>query len=687
VTTLYLDLETYCDVPITHGTHKYAERAEILLFAYALNNQSVQVWDCTADPTMPPALDKALRDPKVVLCAHNSAFDRTVLRHVLPHVDLHTPHWRDTMVRALAHSLPGSLGQLCEIFRIPTDKAKDKDGRQLVLKFCKPQGVTSKIRRATRETHPEEWARFVEYARLDVEAMRALDAKLPSYNDSAAERALWQLDQVINDRGVAVDLDLARAAIETVEREQKALAKRTQILTGDAVQAATQRDAMLAHILQEHGVALPDMQKSTLERRINDPDLPEPVRELICVRLAASATSTAKYKALVNATSSDGRLRGALQFCGASRTGRWAGRIFQPQNIARGTVHGEDLSQGIEDIKAGCADLIHDNVMALASSAVRGCLVAPPGKKLVVADLANIEGRVLAWLAREEWKLKAFAEFDRGKGEDLYKLAYAKAFAVSPDSIDKDQRQIGKVMELMLGYEGGVGAFLTGAATYDIDLDAMADAALPSIPADVREEARGMYEWRVGKGIGVFKLKPRTFIACESLKIMWRRAHPATVGFWGNLDMVVRGAVANSDKKFHYSALSVHRDKAWLLIKLPSGRYLCYPSPRIEDGKITYMGVNPYSRKWERIPTYGGKLVENVTQAVARDVLAYAMHSIEMAGYKIVLSVHDELITETYDTDKYSAGELAELMTTGAAWTKGLPLAAAGFETRRYYKG
>jgi len=687
MTTLWIDLETFCDVPITHGVHKYAERAEILLFAYALDAAPVQVWDCTAQPDMPVDLDTALRDESVTLVCHNVAFDRTILRHVLPHFYLPVPRWRDTMVRALAHSLPGSLGQLCEIFRIPTDKAKDKEGRQLVLKFCKPQGATSKIARSTRETHPAEWARFVEYARLDVEAMRALDAKLPRYNDSAAERALWQLDQVINDRGVAVDLDLARAAIAAVEREQKALAKRTQELTGDAVQAATQRDAMLAHILETYGVKLPDMQQSTLQRRIDDPDLPAPLRELLAVRLAASTTSVAKYKTLVNATSSDGRLRGTLQFCGASRTGRWAGRLVQLQNLARPTLPQDEIDQGVEDIKLGCADLLHENVMQLSSSAVRGCIVAPPGKKLVVADLANIEGRVLAWLAGEQWKLKAFRDFDRGRGEDLYKLAYARAFNVPVDSVNKDQRQIGKVMELMLGYEGGVGAFITGAATYGIDLDAMADAALPSIPADVRAEAKGLYSWRMDNSMGAFGLTPRAFIACDSLKRAWRLAHPATVQFWEWLGTHAIDAVQLPDRGYLRRAITVRRDKAWLLIKLPSGRYLCYPSPRIEDGKITYMGVNPYTRKWERLATYGGKLVENVTQAVARDVLACAMPRVETVGYEIVLSVHDELITEAPDNEDYSADALADLMTEGTPWTKGLPLAAAGFETRRYYKG
>ncbi|WP_323030355.1 DNA polymerase [Castellaniella sp.] len=686
MTTLHLDLETYCEVPIQNGTHAYAEHAEVMLFAWALDDEPVAVWDCTADPIMPKALDVALRDPDVILQAHNSHFDRTVLRHAMPGYPLPIERWRDTMVQALAHSLPGGLGQLCDILKVDQDKAKDKDGRQLIHLFCKPRPATSKIRRATRETHPEQWAKFVAYAGLDIVAMREIQKRLPVWNYQGDELALWHLDQRINDRGVAIDTELVHAAITAVNREQKDLAHRTAEITDGTVQAATQRDALLRHVLEAYGLSLPDMQQSTLERRINDPDLPVELRELLAIRLQASTTSTSKYKTLAKGVSSDGRLRGTLQFDGASRTGRWAGRLFQPQNLPRPVLEQDEIDQGVEALVAGCADLVASDIMKLTSSAIRGCIVAPRGKKLVVADLSNIEGRMIAWLAGEAWKLQAFRDFDAGHGPDLYKLAYAKAFGISPDEVDKHQRQIGKVMELMLGYEGGVGAFLTGAATYGIDLNAMAEAAWDSIPSGITAEAEQFLNWRAGKKMGTFSLAPRAFIVCDSLKRMWRAAHPAIAAFWKELQDAAVQAVLRPGVTMTCRTLKLRRDGAWLRIRLPSGRFLCYPSPAVEDGKLSYMGVNQYSRKWARLKTYGGKLAENVTQAAARDILASSMRPVEDAGYQIVLSVHDELITEAPDSPEFNPGHLASFMTDNPAWAEGLPLAAAGMEVYRYRK-
>lgn len=686
MTTLFLDCETFSDVPIARGTHRYAARAEVLLIAWALDTAPVQVADLTEGLGLPIALRAALLDPAVGVVAHNSAFDRTVLRHALG-IDLAPERIRDTMVRALAHGLPGSLGELCGIFKLPTDQAKDKDGRQLIHLFCKPRPKTSKITRATRATHPAEWARFVEYARLDVGAMRAIAARLPRWNDNHDERALWQLDQRINDRGVAIDLPLAEGAVAAVAQAQGQLAQRAHTLTAGAIAATTQRDALLAHLLAEHGVDLPDLQKSTLERRMQDTDLAPELRELLANRLAATTTSTAKYDTLLRATSADGRLRGTLQFCGASRTGRWAGRLFQPQNLARPTLPQAEIDAGIDAFKLGCADLLTPDVMALASNALRGAIMAPPGRKLVVADLANIEGRVLAWLAGENWKLRAFRAFDQGSGPDLYKAAYAKAFAVKPEQVTKDQRQIGKVMELLLGYEGGVGAFLTGAASYGIDLDAMAVAALPGIPASVRAEAGDFLDWRRAQKLGDFGLSDEAFIACDSIKRLWRQAHTATTTLWRALQDAGTAAVTQRGQAAQVGKLDVRAVGNWLRIRLPSGRAVCYPGAAVgDDGKLSYLGVNQYSRKWGRLKTYGGKLVENVTQAVARDVLAASMPAIEAAGYQIVLTVHDEVICEAPDAPEFNPSDLARLMATNPEWAEGLPLAAAGFEAYRYRK-
>ncbi|EGQ2099196.1 DNA polymerase [Salmonella enterica] len=701
---LWGDLETYCDIPIKNGTHAYAECAEVMLFAWAINDGPVRVWDLTAGEPIPDPLWFALRDPDTLLYFHNSHFDRTVLRHSHPRLAPDVTRWRDTMVQALAHSLPGALGALCEVLGVPQDKAKDKEGKALIQLFCKPRPKNSKLRRATSKTHPEEWRRFVAYAGLDIEAMREVYKRLPKWNYQGAELALWHRDQQINDRGVCMDVQLAQAAIEAVDQEQKRLAKRTQVMTDSEVQAATQRDALIKHIVESYGVDLPDMQRSTLERRIADPDLPSAVKELLHIRLQASTTSTSKYKSLMKGVSRDGRLRGTLQFCGASRTGRWAGRLFQPQNLPRPSLKQDQIDEGIEALKAGCADLLFDNIMELTSSALRGCIMAPEGKKLVVSDLSNIEGRKLAWLAGEQWKLDAFRDYDtlildqngapiwdtavkdfKRRGPDLYKLAYARAFNISPDDVDKYQRQIGKVMELGLGFGGGVAAFLTFALVYGLDLDELANAALPNIPRDVIREAKSWYDESV-KRKSTFGLSERVFIACDSLKRLWRRAHPATCDFWYELERTVRTAIATPKKTLCCGYLKVRRDGAWLRIQLPSGRALCYPSPSIEKGNITYQGVNSYSRKWQRLKTYGGKLVENVTQAAARDVLAGNMPLIEDAGYSIVLTVHDEVICEAPDTDDFNDTALSALLSTNPEWAPDIPLNAGGFEAYHYRK-
>lgn len=680
---LWLDLETFSEKPIKYGTHSYAETVEIMLFAWAINNSPVNVWDITDKSPMPAELKLALTDPDTVIFAHNSHFDRTMLNHA--GIKTNVRRWRDTMVQALAHGLPGALAALCEVLGVPTDKAKDKEGKALIQLFCKPRPKNSALRRATGKTHPEEWKRFIAYAGLDIEAMREVHKRLPAWNYKDEELAHWHRDQEINDRGVCMDVRLAAAAIEAVEQEQKRLARLTQELTDNEVQAATQRDALLQHISSAFGVDLPDMQKSTLERRISDPDIPLPLRELLAIRLQASTTSTSKYKALMNGVSADGRLRGTLQFCGASRTGRWAGRLFQPQNLPRPTLDQETIDNGIEALKAGCADLIYDDIMQLTSSALRGCIMAPEGKKLVVSDLSNIEGRMLAWLAGEAWKIKAFSEFDNGIGADLYKLAYARAFNISPDDVDKHMRQIGKVMELGLGYGGGVAAFLTFALTYGLNLDELADAALPNIPPKVKHDALSWYQKSV-ETKKTYGLSEKVFITCDSLKRMWRNAHPETVSFWYELEDTVRRAIATPGTTFPCRRLKVRRDKAWLRIVLPSGRAVCYPSPRVDNGQISYMGVNPYSRKWQRLKTYGGKLVENVTQAAARDVLAGNMPVIENHGYAIVLTVHDEVLTEAPDSTDFSHEQLSALLATNPEWAPDLPLSAGGFEAYHYRK-
>ena len=694
----YIDTETYSTTPIKHGTYRYTADAEVMIVTYALGDDApVQLWDRTLDATMPADLLYIAEDPDELFCAHNSMFDRNVLPKL--GLTIPIPRWRDTLVKALAHGLPGGLDLLCDILRIDADKAKIKDGRRLVQLFCSPRPKNSAVKRATRHTHPVEWQRFCEYAINDIHAMREINQKIPSWNYPNNDLALWHLDQHINDRGMCVDVDFAKAAIAAVTREQKRLAKLTSESTSGAVESTTQRDQLLAHIIEAYGIELPNMQKDTLERRIADPELPDALRELLRIRLAASSTSTSKYTSLVRGVSDDGRLRGTLQFNGAARTRRAAGRTFQPTNLPRPDLSVEEIEFGIEAILADAENLIVDDVMRLARNAVRGAIIAPPGRKLVVADLANIEGRDAAWTAGEDWKVQAFRDFDAEIGPDLYALAYARAFNTTVDEVMADKRdgtglkrQIGKVMELMLQYQGGVGAFVTGAETYGIDLEVLTATAGPLLPYDVREEAEGMWVWahdvehkeRLRFACG---LRREVFVVLDSLKRLWRRQHPAIESLWGELEAAARTAITQPGNTVTCRMFKLRRDGAWLRLRLPSGRFLCYPSPQVaEDGSISYMGMNQYTRQWSRIGTYGGKLFENACQGFAGDVLRYRWPEIEEKGYNLTLTVYDENVTETPDDSAYTASNLAAIMTQEIPWAVGLPLAAAGYEARRYRK-
>lgn len=684
--TLYLDLETYSETPITRGTHVYAANAEILLAAWAWDDAPVQVDDWTI-AAQRLSLRDALSDPEVEVVIHNSHFDRTVIRHVLG-IDIPTERIHDTMVQAMAHSLPGSLGMLCEVLGLPADKAKDKDGKKLINLFCKPLPANRKLRRATCETHPAEWERFKAYAASDIEAMREVKKRMPTLNFTPAERELWQLDQRINDRGVAIDLKLVYSAIEAIDRAKRELAGRTLELTDGSVSSATLNEVFRLHLFEAFGIDLPDLQMATLEKALAADDMNPAMRELLLIRLQASSTSTAKYRVLRNGTSLDGRLRGLLQFCGAIRTGRWAGRLFQPQNLPRPTLKQKAIDAGIEALRAGCAHLTTDNVMELVSSAIRSCIVSPPGKKLVVADLSNIEGRVQSWLANEEWKLQAFRDFDAKEGPDLYKLAYAKSFGIKPEAVTDDQRQVGKVLELSMGYEGGVGAFATFAGAYGINLDNLAEKVLLDAPEALVAKADDFLLWFKKEKRSRYGLSDDAFVACDVFKRMWRDAHPNIAGYWRKLKDVAARAIANRGNTINELGLRVRATKSWLVVGMPSGRSLCYPSPKIdEDGALSYMGIDQYTRKWTRIHTHGGKLFENLCQAVARDIMAANMPAIEAAGYQIVLTVHDEIIAEAPDKPQYNAKHLASLLAANPEWAPDIPLAAAGFDTYRYRKG
>jgi DNA polymerase len=713
---LFCDLETFSTVPITHGSHAYAEGAEVMLWPYAFGDGPTQVWDVTTGDPMPDDLRAGLGDIGQLTVWHNGGmFDTVVLPHAMG-ISIPIERVHDTMVQAYAHALPGSLGQLCEVLKVPSDAAKSKEGKRLIRLFCMPQKFTHRLTRAegetvaelkvriqaarecwvgraTRLTHPTEWSDFIEYAKADITAMRECKKRMPNWNYKGFELALWHLDQKINRRGMRMDLDLARGALAAVAQAQIELAERASAMTDGQVPSTTQRNLMLDHIAIQYGVDLSDLQMSTVERMRGDPDTHPNLRALLDVRLQASTTSTSKYKTVVNAVSSDGRLRGTMQFDGASRTGRIGHRLMQPGNMPRPTIKQWEIDSGIAALKAGCAELVTDNVMRLTSSAIRSCIVSPPGHKLVVADLSNIEGRVLAWLAGEEWKLDAFRAFDNGTGHDLYAIAYAKSFGVTAESVMEDkkrggnQRQIGKVQELALGFASGVNGIATFASAYNIDLDALAELVLPVAPTWAVLEAENFHGWMLKQKKIDGSMARDAFVACDAIKRVWRQAHPMTSSLWAELEAAVKDAIDNPGTTIRCRKLKVRRDGAWLRVGLPSGRAVCYPAPQLDDkGRITYMGIHQFTRKWVRISTYGGKLVENCTQAVARDILFCNMPAIEAEGYAAVLSIHDELLTETPDLPEYSSDHLSAMMATQPAWALDMPLAAAGFETFAYRK-
>ncbi|YP_010844222.1 DNA polymerase [Escherichia phage SECphi18] len=757
---LFLDTETFSDVGLKKvGAYAYAEHpsTEIMICTYAIDEGRVQTWDATESPTMPRELRKALRrvsrkKAKIVM-ANGLLFDRLVIREKWG-IDLPVSQIEDTMIMAFRHALPGSLDMQCQVLGVDAEHAKDKAGKALIKRFCKPTPKTYKIRRYTRETHPEEWAKFLRYAALDIVAMREVYWRIPDWGNSPKEDEILLIDQIINDRGFYVDVDLANAAIKAVRAHKEELKEEAWERFGGKL---TGNDFL--PILRDIAPAftIHNAQKSTLNDLLEDPDFPDEGKALIEMRLGASSTASTKYNPLVNGLSADGRRRGCIQYGGAKRTLRWAGKGFQPQNLARGEysddhegkikrregesdvsfwVRSHMLTNGINSLLRGTAHWAYD-ISKLTASTVRGCIIPAKGKKFVVADYSNVEGRGLAWIAGEKTALMVFKA-----GRDIYCETAGKMFGLDPDYIKanrKDLRQIGKACELGLGYGGGVAAFLQFAKNLGLDLYTMADVMKGTFPDHIWAAAKRGYEYarineakrppKPGKKDErpTYILPKNVWLTCDAIKRMWREAHPKTVAFWAELEDAVLCAIRNPGKAYWAGAnvrpdgrkaLKIVRTKAkhdptfdeerddpnaagwWLKIELPSGRIMSYPGIALsvtteideDTGKkrtstrIKYQGENQTTRQWGFQYTYGGKLTENIVQALCRDILAWSMPGVEAAGYEIVLSVHDELVTEVPDTDDYTTEELCALMCDLPIWAKGFPLAAEGDCMYRYRK-
>lgn len=730
---LFLDFETFSEADLKKvGSYAYAEHptTEVLICTYAFDDEPVQAWDCTDSSDMPGDLHRALRrlvkpNSRIKMVWHNgSMFDRPIMKHCWG-FDIPVSNTIDTMIWAFRHALPGSLDALCEVLGVSADNAKDKRGKALIQRFSKPTPKNYKIRRYTAETHPDEWALFIKYAVSDITAMREVFHKLPRWGNSEFEDRVLELDQLINDRGFKVDVALAEAAIEAVEKHKAQLQEEAQRKYGGSL---TGKDFL--PILRELAPAhrIHNAQKSTLNDLLADDDLPDDARTIIEMRLGAASTASTKYNPLLLGRSSDDRRRGCLQYGGAKRTLRWAGKGFQPQNLARGYYHDDELDKGISALLKGRAHRRFD-VAKLTASTVRSCIIPEAGHKFVVADYSNVEGRGLAWLAGEETALDTFRA-----GLDIYCVTAGKMFGMDPDDIKKnfkEIRQIGKACELGLGYEGGVGAFVTFAKNLGLDLIEMAKTMDGTFPDHIWAATARGYEWaRIQEAKRPphpgekddrpsYILDKKVWRTCDAIKRMWRESHPETVAFWRDLKDGILAAVRNPGREFWAGAhLRRNRERAiriwrtvefdssgrkvpgwWLCMELPSGRILSYPGIGVsvtketdEDGRVNtnvrikYQGENQLTRQWTTLYTHGGKACENIVQALCRDLLAYAMINVERGGYPIVLSVHDELVCETPDLPEYNVAELERLMCELPEWAEGFPLVAEGAEMKRYAK-
>jgi DNA polymerase len=497
---------------------------------------------------------------------------------------------------------------------------------------------------------------------------------------AARERRLWLLDQKINNQGFLVDLDLADAAIRACVKEKKEFDKTVSKITKGTITSATQRERLLKY-LQEQGVEIANLQKVTLTKALDDKELQGEVRSLLEAREQVSKASTGKYHKLLRQVGPDGRMRNALQFAGAKRTARWAGRAFQPHNMPRPKRKPNEIETVIRALKADAAHLL-DNVHDICADTLRSLVIAQDGKILVVGDYNAIEGRIASWLAGENWKLRVY----RDPNADMYIATLNQTMGRPIDTeAEGDQRQWGKVFELAFGYEGGVGALVSAAKTYRVPLEALARGAWTAAPQVVRDRAIENFVFAKSKN-NTHGLSRKVWIGLECAKLMWRRASPAFVAMWKAYNDAAIKAVTHEGKKFSANKCTFMKRGNFLYCRLPSGRYLVYANPRVKvDGRSRKPALS-YQGDYAREAIYGGKWTENITQAVARDRLAYSMLLVDEKGFTIVLHVHDEIAAEEDQGSANNFARLKKLMEKNPPWALDLPIRVAGYEATRYKK-
>ena len=645
--TLHLDLETYSSVDIAKsGLYKYVDSPdfEILLLAYAWDDDPVQVLDLTGEhPAELDAVIAAIENPDITKVAHNCAFERACLRKYLG-CSLFANEWQDTMILAAMNGLPQSLDAAGAALRLQDQKIKE--GTSLISYFCKPCKPTFSNGGRTRNLPchaPDKWERFKTYCARDVEVEREIFRRLSVVAAYVPdwERRVFELDSRINDRGVLVDLDFVESAM-VVDRafNDKHFAE-MQRLTGLDNPGSV---AQLKQWLESVGVSCDSLNKQTVADLIEQTTDPT-IRRVLELRQQLGKTSIKKYETMQAAACHDGRVRGIMQYYGAGRTGRWAGRIVQPQNLPQNHLDQIETARELVGSKdLDLLEMIYDSVPDVLSQLIRTALIAPPGHTFLVADYSAIEARVIAYLAGERWMMDAFSA-----GKDLYCETASQMFGVPvvKHGVNGDLRAKGKIATLACGYGGGVGAL---------------------------------------KAFGADKMG-LTDPEMQDIVTQWRAASPTIPRFWRETEHAVKRALGTPGKSQRIPCCGVTywRDSDALRCKLPSGRVLSYWGARLDDsGSICFMGQNQTTRKWERTETWGGKLVENIVQAFARDCLAVALMRLDAAGYKIVFHVHDEIIAEAPDGARWE--DMAEIMAQPIDWAPGLLLRADGYGTKFYMK-
>jgi DNA polymerase bacteriophage-type len=646
---LTIDLETYSSRDLAKcGVYAYTESEdfEVLLFGYAFDEEEVRVIDLKGGEKLPEEIKKALCNEEITKCAYNANFERVCLEAYFK-VYMQPEQWRCTMVQALELGLPGSLEAVSKCLNLPQQKLAE--GKALVKYFSMPCGDKTSAGYRNRdlpENNKEKWEAFRSYCKRDVEVERSIRKRLSRYEITGSEQKLWCLDQRINERGVRVNKQLIKQAVLCHLSHQESLKQEACLLTG--IQNPSSAAQMKKWLFMASGIEVESLSKENVKILAEEAQS-EQVKRALELRQELSMTSIKKYEAMERASCRDNRIRGLFQFYGASRTGRWAGRLVQVQNLPQNKLKDLDMArQLLESGQYEALEMLFDSVSEVLSQLIRTAFIPQENSRFIAADFSAIEARVIAYLAGEKWRMKVF-EAD-GK---IYEASASKMFKVPAPEIGKDSplRQKGKIAELALGYQGGVGAL---------------------------------------KAMGALKLG-LTEKELPELVAAWRNANPNIVKLWQEVEKAAVSAVRNNTAVRLQQGIEFSVESGILFIRLPSGRRLAYVRPSLDntDGynkpRLTYEGLEQSTKQWGRLSAYGGKLTENIVQAVARDCLAEAMLNLEEAGYRIIMHIHDEVVLEV----PFGFGflnEVQEIMAKPVAWAKGLPLTAEAFETQYYKK-